>query len=626
MFWASNIALVEDNPYWQEGLEQLEQADTSQLNWAITETSSGLTLIVNGIPLHDAAGAISEAKQLIAEKMHPGPHNVHVVFGLGFGYIALEAAQNSDGYVIIYEPHLPLLKFLLTEVDYQELLSRPNVSLCVTETHLKYVLNWVFQTHGNVDGRLDGLINVGQATLFADEEVVGATQVIEEVLSLQHNYFKMGLNLNPNWQSHTVQNVAYLDKAFPATALTQVFANKPAIILSAGPSLDRYLPELLLWKDHVVTIAVAAALYPLKQAGYIPDFVAVLDYSGSEYQLHHIATEETRFLLGPFAHPLSWTCPAKSRYAVNFSNYGNMSDWCNQGTQHENIAIGSGGTVSIVATGFANIMGCNPIILLGQDLAFHGTQQYAGNIHVELKNGFYTREGSELTPEVRLNTVTIKGQQGETLMTSPDYLQFRDQFIDIAKELLYLRPDLRLYNASIGGADIPVFNLMDLSQIAQAEGWTDSSTLLDKSAIDAHEATQITINNQGFIPLLSDLQQQLDKCLSLATDLQVELRRWKKNIRNRGVSAERSITLDNTQGDFVEALQQHWLIFGYIGQEIWTWQKLFQDEPVSESRIDKEMACIDSIQSLLGEQFYPVVVNACKTIKDQRSTLSVNSG
>ena len=343
-----------------------------------------------------------------------------------------------------------------------------------------------------------------------------------------------------------------------------------------------------------------------------PDFIAVLDYEGLEHQLKGIDTSQTRFLNGPFAHERAWISPAQSRFLVNFSNYANLAEWFNDSTGITNIALGSGGTVSLLAVSMANVMGCNPITLLGQDLAFRGTQQYAGDVHVTMDGDHFVREESHISKGMRLRLVDIPGQNGELLKTSPDYKMFRDQFADLSKELAMFRPELQLINSSIGGADIPGFAVCALPSLAAKEDWA-SKPLLNKDMT----APVSRFSNLGFIPDLQRLEKQLLNALVLGDPLLEAMARWKKALRNRGNTAERSATLDNAQGDFVEALQAHWLVYGYLGNEIWEWQKLFTQAPACENRVVQEMAYVDKILALLSQQLLPTVQQTLGTLRQQ---------
>jgi len=59
--------------------------------------------------------------------------------------------------------------------------------------------------------------------------------------------------------------------------LKDKFKNKPAVILSAGPSLDKNIENLKPYRDKVVVFCVGVAFKTAVKHGIIPDFVAVID-------------------------------------------------------------------------------------------------------------------------------------------------------------------------------------------------------------------------------------------------------------------------------------------------------------------------------------------------------------
>src|SRR5437764_344282 len=76
---------------------------------------------------------------------------------------------------------------------------------------------------------------------------------------------------------NTLTNLPVIAREANAGALFDGFSDVPAIIVSAGPSLDRNIPKLRKFHDRGLMIAVDTALRPLLGAGIYPQLVVSVD-------------------------------------------------------------------------------------------------------------------------------------------------------------------------------------------------------------------------------------------------------------------------------------------------------------------------------------------------------------
>ncbi|MEM1213623.1 MAG: 6-hydroxymethylpterin diphosphokinase MptE-like protein, partial [Planctomycetota bacterium] len=182
----------------------------------------------------------------------------------------------------------------------------------------------------------------------------------------------------------------------------------PAICVSAGPSLAKNI-HLLTDPDvrqNVIIIAVQTALQPLLERGVKPDFVTALDYSPIC----------TRFYEGlPPLPDVTLVVDPKVNPAVVEAFPGpvrTLSSEFNDKLLAPSLArpihkIPAGATVAHLSFYLAQHLGANPIILLGQDLAFSDGLYYCPGTAVhrvwepEL-NPFNTLEMMEWTRIVRM--------------------------------------------------------------------------------------------------------------------------------------------------------------------------------------------------------------------------------
>ena len=119
-------------------------------------------------------------------------------------------------------------------------------------------------------------------------------------------------------------------------------------------------------------------------------------------------------------------------------------------------------------------MGCDKIILIGQDLAYTDNKCYSQNSayagfnineskKVEFENEFNQNE-EQINKHAQFlsnDLVYVKGLNGTNLLTRPDYCMFILFFQDLAKKYA---SELELINATEGGAFIEGFNHITLNE------------------------------------------------------------------------------------------------------------------------------------------------------------------
>ena len=95
---------------------------------------------------------------------------------------------------------------------------------------------------------------------------------------------------------NTLTNLPSIVAEGDAGRLSGVLRGLPAVIVAAGPSLDRNLPALRLLNGRAVLVAVDTAVRPLLAAGIEPHIVVSVDPSDINAQ-HLTGLPQTRFAL-----------------------------------------------------------------------------------------------------------------------------------------------------------------------------------------------------------------------------------------------------------------------------------------------------------------------------------------
>lgn len=175
--------------------------------------------------------------------------------------------------------------------------------------------------------------------------------------------------------------------------VVQEFVNYPAVIVSAGPSLDKNVKILNEYKGMVFIVAVDAALNTLKENGVIPDLVVTMD---PKFEKINAMRDKRYNNLPMIVNVISGYKLLKSHTGRKFfdlqqNNFiGTIADEYNKILP----ILGTGGSVANSAFSFLEFAGFKNIILIGQDLAYpnnrlHANGAFENERDIEAESGKY---------------------------------------------------------------------------------------------------------------------------------------------------------------------------------------------------------------------------------------------
>lgn len=158
------------------------------------------------------------------------------------------------------------------------------------------------------------------------------------------------------------------------STVSQSQKNKPVLVVAAGPSLNKQLPTLKAYQ-HVFTILAVDTVWPILQKhGITPDFLFALDTRSKPSWKNNEISDACVFAVDIGCAPrLVWS--HDKNHFFTSTNAAIKKLLVSLGV-HLDI-LTTGGSVATSAFGFAKILGANPIVLIGQDLALTGGKDHA---------------------------------------------------------------------------------------------------------------------------------------------------------------------------------------------------------------------------------------------------------
>lgn len=465
--------------------------------------SGEYNLIINKNPVHSLTGAQNEASALFSALPHNSKNSLHVIFGLGLGYVLDIFSQKTKGSIILFEPDIETLRLVFEAVDLCDALSKNNVFVVSDLAEFEKVFESVFRYKTKVSfSYLDYYLH------FASDKLEDFRRQLDRLYSIySFNFVYQAKEINLFFQK-TLTNLSKKYKGLLLTDNKNKFKDVPAVIVSAGPSLSKNIEVLKKYKDNAVIFCVGTALKTLYKNDIVPDFLNVIEKNNTSFHYDLSCTKDMMLIAEPYTSSSVFDFEFKERF-LSVSMEVDSNRWFLEKANKEFVPFETKGTVSYQALSSALYLGCNPIILIGQDLAYTDGQCYAkgsefdgleclrdektGEYKIyprdfEQYKAAYYKNNINLSDEektarliARLNNlnrslVFVDSQDGSKLPTESGYALFLEYIKDFAKKH---SGEAELINSSIGGALIQGFKTQPLERTLSKY----STNILDKKQL-----------------------------------------------------------------------------------------------------------------------------------------------
>jgi len=371
------------------------------------------------------------------------------LIGFGLGYLALAIAEKMEpGHkIMVMEPDGGILKTAFKVIDFSPLIEagrmmfvRPQkacIQSAILNMHKKFLagkMRIVTETPSREDSPLYAEIR--------DE--------VRRVADLKIISVDTGAFIREYFLKNMVGNIPALLHSAPVKNLEGIFRGVPAVLVSNGPSLKKNIDLLEKVKGRALTIAVAQALRPLLAYGFEPDLITSLDPAEYNYMQVSGLFDLTRVPL-VYTGALDHRIPKALQGRRFYYPYGGVIDqWLSRFCEMGH-ACPPGTAVVHMSLAVARLMGCDPLVFVGQDLAL------SDQTHME---------GTDFNKRVgglgQNNLFWVKGVKGGEV---PATLKLRAQKTLLEK--MIDETESRCINATEGGAHIEGTAVMSLAEVVE---------------------------------------------------------------------------------------------------------------------------------------------------------------
>ncbi len=344
--------------------------------YAVTKSKSGLPALTHVVPggikkqIDSTYDPVNEATRNLERFKICGSINF-IVLGLGLGYQACEIIKQNSTHakIYIFEKDPELFALAIRETDFTPIFEHPGVRLFVEADPRE--INRLLEPERTNFTLNDYCLVSHKALVDRNVEYYGF--IYDEI----EKYFKES---RVNLKTQSIHSKLYYKNIFSnqeclrhspgIKSLKGCFPDIPAIICSAGPSLDKNIQLLKSSREGFFLIAVATALKPLLLNNIQPDVVISIDPDDLTIRSFDflVDTCETWLVYNaavPNVIP-KYFLTKKMVFDLDI----HLSKWFNKYSDSKG-SLGKTTSVAHSAFNFARFLACSPIILLGQDLSFH---------------------------------------------------------------------------------------------------------------------------------------------------------------------------------------------------------------------------------------------------------------
>lgn len=336
--------------------------------------------------------------------------NPQIVLWIGIGngqslraYLAKPHKLNR--FVVVIEENPALLRNLLKSSECSKWLSNPSIEFIIgkltceiEEAIYKYLLE---------QKDFPALISFQQVVAISkDEQYVKIARSIWEKatneLALQGQIINIDSYVG---FLNFCKNIEITKKTPLVNEFAGLFSGKPGIVVSTGPSLQHSLNGLKEVQDNAVIFCADSALRILLSNGIKPHFTGTIErHRLTEIHYEGVDTKDVVFVTAPIIHPHTYEYFPENKLHILRSADFLPFLFPNHPTPHEPLNC-----VAHVGLELLHLLGCQPIYLVGQDLAFDPKtkRSHASGYALDTDYESMGTEGKGLVPALSNNGETV---------------------------------------------------------------------------------------------------------------------------------------------------------------------------------------------------------------------------
>ena len=443
------------------------------------------------------------------------------LFGIGNGDYLKAIIENTEENVnvVIYEPSINIFRRLLNEIDLSDIIENRPIAFIIegiNESEFRPVMNKVLATQNM--SFLKEEIHPNYREFYA-EKILEKVRILDEKITAIKLSYNVGKRFQKNIAQNVFSNMKYVCEGYNTKQMAAVFpADGTAILVAAGPSLNKNIQEIKKAKNKAFILAVDTVLKPLLNHGIVPDAFVTID-PDKPLELTEIEGAENIPVIAPATAKYALINRQKAKKIFYYDGY-ELPAHIYKLNGKEMPSTSTGG--SVACSGFSALyrMGFKTIILVGQDLAYTDNKS-----HVD--GSFQDKMPEQDTTGM----IMVKGNYQDEIPTEGILKKYLDWF-EVYIEGIKNYRDVRIVNATEGGAYIKGTELAALRDIIKE---TCLEEINYSDLINRMEPELTKDDQKKASEYLSDIPQQYNKMKKSAEQMKKAYQQLLKISKNRNI-------------------------------------------------------------------------------------------
>jgi len=407
------------------------------------------------IHIHSSYNPDEQARYVAEYALSEKPDMVFL-FGLGLGYEFMEMLKiNNDIRYFIVEPDTEIFKVALQKMDINLLFSDNNIYF-IQDDQYGHIINFFSSLIEHDKTVKIKFVTLPSYQVLHKELLMVLYEYMKKLMNTFAVNFYTNLQYHRQWVQNYIANLKYLYSSCPVKKLSDAFKGVPAIVVAAGPSLAYNLTHLKNITNQAIVAAVGTGISILEKNQIKAHLAGAVDGTALEENLFkNLAVNKNTPLF--YSNNVYYKVPSLLTGNNFLMNVNEIDCFIHRKLEWEYYEIYSAASIANVMLYNLSRLGCNPIILLGQDLCFSREKTYAEGAE-DVKGSIELKSTYRNNP----NYFQVQNKNGELVYTNRAFLSMRD----LMEACLVLFPDTLYLNGTKDGLPIKGTEDIDFNDYA----------------------------------------------------------------------------------------------------------------------------------------------------------------
>ena len=443
-----------------------------------------------------------------------GEYDNYIIWGLGMAnhVIKLSKLISSKSRILVVECDTAIIKLNKNYNLISKLKNLKNVDIA---TNNEEVMEFLYKYINEYNVNNLKMVPYCNYNKYYMVEITPIYKCVKDYASILYTNSHVNKKYADEFFESKIKNSKFLNKSGVLLDYKNKHKGKPAIIVSAGPSLSKNIKYLESCKNSII-ISSGRTLKSLLNINIDPHYTVIMDPNKWSCEIVYDYIDKTNSKL---VYDLGIKNDILTRHRgvkVVSTEDIDVEKIVNKKIGHLKV----GGSVAHAMVEFAALLGCNPIIFIGQDLAYTDDK-----CHADIAKS--TWGSNESKNYINDDDLFIEGINGELIRTSKALNTFRIEM----ERIISRHKNIKFINCTEGGANIKGASNEKLKDILIKydnkiikQNNENNKLLIDENKITKRVVKNINYSIENIVEIINIINKEMQI-----------IRIYEKNLNNENI-------------------------------------------------------------------------------------------